>query len=192
MNNNLLDLKTENKLLKEQLAEFKEMLLRLQNNQLQIIEDNNRLRRWYNEAVEESEYLQNLPTNIVLYKFGESEFEDDLINAPVELSRVKNLKRIPLNAIVPPPGVYFLYHDKVLQYIGQSVNVYSRLNQHAEGGEFVFNKIYFLPCHVDVLDKTEKEMIRHFTPPFNKQKYNGQKKDGDYVERILFNKPWVV
>lgn len=63
-------------------------------------------------------------------------------------------------------GVYFLYHGAVLQYIGQSVNILSRVGQHkADGKEF--DSFTFIRCDGADLDALEIACIKMFRPVLN-------------------------
>lgn len=62
-------------------------------------------------------------------------------------------------------GVYFLYKKGALQYVGQSVNVYSRIQQHR--GMKDFDQAKFIACHRSKLDDMEGFFIRLLEPPLN-------------------------
>jgi hypothetical protein len=67
-------------------------------------------------------------------------------------------------------GVYFLLYGDEIVYVGQSVNVYSRIAQHARK---LFDRYAVVPCHAGALDKLESLYIHLLRP-----KLNGVQKDG--------------
>ena len=71
-------------------------------------------------------------------------------------------KEAPLDCAT---GVYFLYKKGALQYVGQSVNVYSRIQQHR--GMKDFDQAKFIACHRSKLDDMEGFFIRLLEPPLN-------------------------
>ncbi len=60
-------------------------------------------------------------------------------------------------------GIYFLCQEDELQYVGQSVNVHSRVGQHNKK----HNQVLFLPWPADDLDRIEGALIRYLKPPLN-------------------------
>lgn len=72
--------------------------------------------------------------------------------------------------VFPQCGIYFLIQDDEIVYIGQSVHIPNRLKTH-QGGEKVFNKVFFVECSGNDLDELEKHYIRSFTPKLNKKLY---------------------
>jgi excinuclease UvrABC nuclease subunit len=61
-------------------------------------------------------------------------------------------------------GVYFLVQDQEVVYVGQSVNIYSRIAQHPDKK---FDKYAFVPCEVELLDKLESLYIHTLKPRLN-------------------------
>tara|TARA_R110002012_G_scaffold306394_1_gene511074 strand:- start:226 stop:921 length:696 start_codon:yes stop_codon:yes gene_type:complete len=68
-------------------------------------------------------------------------------------------------AFNPVPGIYFLIKDSEVVYVGQSINVYSRVNTHSQDKDF--NKIHVLPCGIEELDDLESAYIHHLHPRLN-------------------------
>jgi hypothetical protein len=68
-------------------------------------------------------------------------------------------------------GVYFLLDGNEVVYVGQAVNVYSRIGQHTEKR---FDRYAFVPCPVDALDILESLYIHLLRPRFNGVQKNGQ------------------
>lgn len=60
-------------------------------------------------------------------------------------------------------GIYFLYKRKKLVYIGQTINLLSRLYSH----EIDFDAIRFIPCRQFDLEKYEVRWIKKFKPKNN-------------------------
>ena len=67
-------------------------------------------------------------------------------------------------------GIYFLRKSGTIVYIGQSVNVYSRIAQHRNTKEF--DAVDFMPCDKSKLDEIEGFLIRLILPPQNGYKPN--------------------
>jgi len=61
-------------------------------------------------------------------------------------------------------GIYFLVQDQEVVYVGQSVNIYSRIAQHPDKK---FQKYAFVPCEVELLDKLESLYIHTLKPRLN-------------------------
>lgn len=61
-------------------------------------------------------------------------------------------------------GVYFLVSDGKIVYVGQSVNVYSRLQNHADKK---FDSFTIIQCKKEHLDMLESLYIHMFKPPMN-------------------------
>lgn len=62
-------------------------------------------------------------------------------------------------------GVYFLVSGNRVVYVGQSVNVYSRIDEHARDKSF--ERYAYAPCSIDMLDKLESLYIHCLRPPLN-------------------------
>jgi hypothetical protein len=61
-------------------------------------------------------------------------------------------------------GVYFLLDGDEVVYVGQAVNVYSRIAQHTEKR---FDRYAFVPCPVDALNRLESLYIHCLRPRLN-------------------------
>ena len=66
---------------------------------------------------------------------------------------------------VATKGVYFLFDNKQLVYIGESNNVYMRIGQHIKDGKKKFDSFEIYPCNDR--KKLEGFLIRAFTPKYN-------------------------
>lgn len=69
-------------------------------------------------------------------------------------------------------GVYFLLDGDEVVYVGQAVNVYSRIGQHTDKR---FDRYAFVPCAVDALDRLESLYIHVLRPKLNGNQANGSK-----------------
>jgi predicted GIY-YIG superfamily endonuclease len=81
-------------------------------------------------------------------------------------------------------GVYFLYLNDQLQYIGKSINVDKRISQHDRIGLIKFNKTNVIEVKPQLLIEKEKEFIKSMKPRFNTW-HNPEKKES--TERIISN-----
>lgn len=64
-------------------------------------------------------------------------------------------------------GIYFLIRGQEIVYIGQSMNVLSRLSQHYAEQTKVFDSFYLLECREANLNHTEALYIAKFAPIYN-------------------------
>jgi len=69
-------------------------------------------------------------------------------------------------------GVYFLLDGNEVVYVGQAVNVYSRIGQHTDKQ---FNRYAFVPCPIDALDRLESLYIHCLRPRLNGNQRNDAK-----------------
>lgn len=84
--------------------------------------------------------------------------EDEIVDAAVAWSKTC--------------GVYFLVDRGRVVYVGQSVDVPSRINHHRDKQ---FSSYAFVPCDAAVLDKLESLYIYSLRPPLNGTLPNGSK-----------------
>lgn len=63
-------------------------------------------------------------------------------------------------------GIYFLMVGKNVLYIGQTCDLFSRINAHLQSGK-PFVKVRFIPCRADMLNHYEKRWILRFKPFYN-------------------------
>jgi hypothetical protein len=76
--------------------------------------------------------------------------EEHIVAASYSMSRVS--------------GVYFLIRDNRVVYVGQSVNVYSRLSQHKDK---TFDRFAYVPCPPEKLNRLESIYIHVLKPELN-------------------------
>ncbi|UYE95814.1 hypothetical protein KNLIENLN_00001 [Sinorhizobium phage NV1.1.1] len=77
------------------------------------------------------------------------------------ISHLRDLSRL----LTIGAGVYFLCLGSEVVYVGQSVDVASRISAHR--GVKQFDRIYFLPWPAGRLNELEGALIRHLRPPLN-------------------------
>lgn len=65
-------------------------------------------------------------------------------------------------------GVYFLVSDGIVVYVGQSIDVLSRIGAHARSGKR-FDSFAFVATRPDQLEDAELEYIQRFRPSLNKK-----------------------
>lgn len=106
--------------------------------------------------------------NYTFFHFNNN-VEKAKLNVPAELSKINDLYHLPIQDINTPPGIYFLCKNDKIQYIGQSVNVASRVMQHIREGMKDFDNVFFITCNVSRLTELESSLIKYLTPPLNKK-----------------------
>lgn len=62
-------------------------------------------------------------------------------------------------------GIYFLFADNELVYVGQSMDVLGRISQHH--GCKPFDRLAIIECHRSELDRIESHYINKFRPRMN-------------------------
>ena len=68
-------------------------------------------------------------------------------------------------------GVYFLISGDKVVYVGQSVNVYTRVAEHRDK---LFDSFAFIPCDKDMLNSLESLYIHVLRPPLNGNQHGGK------------------
>ena len=100
--------------------------------------------------------------------------------APKELQPFLNdVYEIDLGIVNSPSGIYFLYDNDELVYIGETIQVLRRLQDHIYENKKNFSKAFFIKINKEKTLKIETELIRFFKP-----KYNGVKKADSNLEKI--------
>ena len=85
---------------------------------------------------------------------------------PKELSTFDACFEVPIEKFTY--GIYFLYLDEKLVYIGQSADMFGRVSTHLKSKKNSFNKCYFFPCDKENLSLFESALITYLSPPLNK------------------------
>lgn len=90
--------------------------------------------------------------------------DDTLSELPAALRGLSNIR----TALVLPKlcGLYFLCKARTVVYVGQSVDVYARLNHHRD--QKLFDTAYVWPCPKSELDAMEGAFIRILQPSLNR------------------------
>ncbi len=70
-------------------------------------------------------------------------------------------------------GIYFLFKGNDIVYIGQSVDIFSRMRTHRRVIDFDF--FSFIWCEKEELNSTELNYIQFYKPILNKNYYVGKK-----------------
>lgn len=71
---------------------------------------------------------------------------------------------------LPPPGtsgVYFLYRDGVVVYVGQGRNIRARIGAHISECLKFFDAVSFIACPLGELLSRERSFIRRLAPEYN-------------------------
>jgi hypothetical protein len=63
-------------------------------------------------------------------------------------------------------GVYILFYKHVVVYVGQSLNVLSRLSEHVNSYK-IFDGYDYIVCTPDIVLELEKTLIKKYTPKYN-------------------------
>jgi hypothetical protein len=85
---------------------------------------------------------------------------------------VINAKEMDLKPLVVSSGVYFLYNNDELVYIGKAQNIAKRILEHIVEGTKPFNRVMYELVPVDSLSRVETILIKALKPPFNKSQNN--------------------
>lgn len=106
--------------------------------------------------------------NLTVLSFGKQDLPIDSISTPNELKGFTNsIFEISLSNIISVSGIYFLYEDEKLVYIGQSIHIHKRVLDHYSEGKKFFNRVFFIRVEQNSLLKIESELIKEFRPKYN-------------------------
>lgn len=83
----------------------------------------------------------------------------------------------------PVIGIYFLILDKEVVYIGQSINITSRIGHHF--GVYQFDSYSFIECSAEELDLLESIYIQAYLPPLNGRSPTGKVTSPLSAKRII-------
>jgi len=108
-------------------------------------------------------------------------------NLPDVLKRVKGLKKH--TRTIYEPCVYFLADAGEVVYVGQSIDLPSRLRAHlsrsaAENGIKTFDEVFYLNVQKKELIDVESRFIRALNPKYNLSHGLKYKKDDPYAEKM--------
>jgi hypothetical protein len=142
---NIAKRKAEDAVYKQQAQELKHGIAHLQG-------ELNRLREEVQREARFGEAVRQLTSGVLLR-------ESEIIEHAV-----------PVNTAC---GIYFLIYEQRVVYVGQSVNVFSRIFTHTQTKKF--DSYVYMPCERDMLDKLESLYIHFLSPPLNGDLHNGNK-----------------
>jgi hypothetical protein len=111
---------------------------------------------------------------------------DHQTDMPQELNWLKKyLLKIDIHQLEIHRGVYFLCRHDMVQYVGKTINVLSRLSQHMK--EKDFDTVFFLPVWADekMLEDIEFRFIDFFDPPLNRTKNRSWMFNAESIEEAL-------
>ena len=92
--------------------------------------------------------------------------KEHLINTwPSELTQYQ--QEIKIFSFNPISGIYFLFRDNKLRYIGKANDIYTRVFTHRRCNRS-FDTIYYIHVEKTDLLRVERKLIKHFKPPLNK------------------------
>lgn len=97
------------------------------------------------------------------------------------IDNIKNLQKFP--AVVS--GIYFLYKNFRLVYVGRTENLFQRIGTHIHGDKD-FDSFSFLEVSPDELEKAEYDFIEFFNPPLNVTKPVLRVSDEQFEETLLW------
>lgn len=80
-------------------------------------------------------------------------------------------------------GVYFLISNGRVVYVGQSVNVYTRIFSHQTFKQF--DRFAFIPCKPNMLNRVESLYIHVLRPPLNGNDLQGNKSAPIPLKKLL-------
>lgn len=86
-------------------------------------------------------------------------------DVPIEISRIKELRKIPHSTFNSGTCVYFLVHQGVVVYVGQAENVHHRLIEHTR--KKVFDSVYYMRVPLAKMNKIETALIAALSPIYN-------------------------
>jgi DNA-binding CsgD family transcriptional regulator len=91
--------------------------------------------------------------------------KEQLINTwPSSLDQYK--QKIEKFSFNPITGIYFLFREGKLQYIGKGIDVHTRIFAHQKSKK-IFDDVYCIHVESSALETIERELIRYFRPPLN-------------------------
>jgi len=89
----------------------------------------------------------------------------------------------------PKRGVYFLFDNNELVYIGKANDIYSRVRQHSQHRSF--DKIHYIPLENDI-EIIETQLIQHFRPRLNIADNPDNQRKTTKTTEIPTNKPSIA
>jgi hypothetical protein len=111
---------------------------------------------------------------LTVLRFGDNYLpSSNTLDIPDELVGIDNkVYNLPMSWVDTPSGIYFLYLDSELVYIGQTQSIAGRVCQHIAINKKLFNKVYYIRVDSSSLDRVEVELINRFRPKYNTKMRN--------------------
>lgn len=81
----------------------------------------------------------------------------------------QTLEPVPFLRWYGMPCIYVLMQNQTCVYVGQSVNLPYRLQQHMKDFNKKFNKAFYFEAPKHLLDTVERDMITSLQPKYNKK-----------------------
>lgn len=153
------------------------------NLQIEIMEDKN-ANDMYTQMREKYKIeIDRLKIEIDRLKEKNSKLE---LSANAPLSILKSKKEIIDDAkiFMPKCGIYFLLEDSQIVYVGQSVNIYARIANHANENLKKFTHYSFIECDRKDLSELEALYIGYLAPKLNTVMPITKQQFIDLVEKI--------
>lgn len=106
-------------------------------------------------------------------KIQEAQKTLDILNSRIDYAKEENTlsknEILMLAGIVPKiVGIYFLIDNEEIVYVGQSKDIYSRINTHTK--HKVFDRFTYIKCPEEMLDTIETRYIKRLEPKLNRNK----------------------
>ncbi len=83
----------------------------------------------------------------------------------MKISEVSGIKKLEDSSVLC--GVYFLFTHRELVYIGQSINIRSRIAGHQQNSKIDFDSVFFIEVDADKLIEIENDYIIRYDPKYN-------------------------
>ncbi|MBI2628952.1 hypothetical protein HYW74_02625 [Candidatus Pacearchaeota archaeon] len=103
---------------------------------------------------------RNLPFHITLYSNKDRDYHSPI---PKTLRGINNL--MEFEEIVFPSCIYFLVKNDEVIYVGQTIELPSRLASHRQ--DKLYDRVFYLPVPESDLNRVEKEFIITLKPKLN-------------------------
>ena len=81
----------------------------------------------------------------------------------------KTVKPFPLSNWIGLPCIYFLMNGKECVYVGKTINLPCRLQNHLKDKGKIFDGIYYLEVSENDINEIERDIINSIKPEQNRQ-----------------------
>ena len=108
------------------------------------------------------------PAKVVTIAAIGTNYERLPVHPKIEVSLCSRAEILAMPDIPPNCGVYFLIKDNNIQYVGKSVRLQSRIDNHYASGKIDFDRCVAIICDAADIGVLEAAYIRAFQPPANK------------------------